>query len=157
MPIASYKRSSVPPPTYVRAFGFTGLIDRWMEIKFVPGLVRIYIGANDAGQGIDEAGHMDRMGLRVFNALTPETVATTHYFWSIAHNFKVGDPAITKLLFNEVAETFEEDRLVVEAQQRRFEQFPDRKVFQIRTDAGGSHARRVIAQLLEKQAADASA
>jgi phenylpropionate dioxygenase-like ring-hydroxylating dioxygenase large terminal subunit len=50
-----------------------------------------------------------------------------------------------------VAQTFEEDRTVVEAQQRRFEQFPDRKTFAIKIDAGGIHARRVIAQLLEAE------
>jgi len=40
---------------------------------------------------------------------------------------------------------------VVEAQQRRFEQFPDRKTFAIKIDAGGIHARRVIAQLMEAE------
>lgn len=151
--VRRWMRDSVPPPTYLRAVGFKGQIDRWMEIKFIPGVIRIYIGANDAGVGLDEAGHMDKMGLRVFNGLTPETDESTHYFWSISHNFKTDDPSITNLLFDEVAHTFEEDRLVVEAQQERFKEFPDRPVFAVRTDAGGSHARRVTAKIVAEQKA----
>jgi len=151
--VRRWMRGSVPPPTYVRAIGFTGLIDRWMEIHFVPGLIRIYIGAEDAGKGLDEAGQMDRMGIRIFNGVTPETATSTHYFWSMAHNFRIGEPEVTRALHGEVAATFEEDRIVVEAQQQRFSQFPERKTVQIRTDAGGVHARRVIAELIARERA----
>jgi phenylpropionate dioxygenase-like ring-hydroxylating dioxygenase large terminal subunit len=143
--------NSVPPPTYVRAVGFAGRIDRWMEITFIPGLIRIYIGANDVGQGLDEAGHMDRFGIRIFNGITPETEGTTHYFWSAAHNFKVDQPEVTRAFHGEIAATFEEDRIVVEAQQQRFTQFPGRKTVFIKSDAGGVHARRVIAGLLARE------
>ena len=44
----------------------------------------------------------------------------------------------------EIAATFEEDRVVVEAQQRMFSRFPDRPTIHIRSDAGGVQARRVI-------------
>ena len=76
--------NSPPPPSYVRAVGFTGPIDRWMEIDFHPGLITVYAGANDAGKGFDEVGHDDALGLRVFNGITPETAHSTHYFWSLA-------------------------------------------------------------------------
>jgi vanillate O-demethylase monooxygenase subunit len=141
--------NSLPPPTYIRAVGFEGRIDRWMEITFVPGLIRIYIGANNVGDGLDEAGRMDRLGIRIFNGITPETATSTHYFWTAAHNFKVDQPEVTRSFHGEIAATFEEDRIVIEAQQQRFSQFPDRKTVLIKSDAGGVHARRVIAQLIE--------
>jgi phenylpropionate dioxygenase-like ring-hydroxylating dioxygenase large terminal subunit len=144
---------SVPPPTYLRTHGFAGRIDRWMEISFVPGLVQIYIGANDAGKGVDQDGHMDPLGIRIFNGITPESANSTHYFWSAAHNFKVGDPAVTQSFFNEIAATFEEDKVVIEAQQDRFERFPDRGNVALQSDAGGMHARRVIADAIRRQAA----
>ena len=50
-----------------------------------------------------------------------------------------------------MAQTFEEDRTVVEAQQRRFEQFPDRKTFSIKIQPGGIHARRVIEQMIKAE------
>jgi vanillate O-demethylase monooxygenase subunit len=151
--VRRWMRNSVPPPTYVRAVGFQGRIDRWMEIDFIPGLIRIYIGANDAGKGLDEAGRMDPLGIRVFNGITPETDTTTHYFWTAAHNFKVDDPRVTDAFHGEIAATFEEDRLVVEAQQARFTQFPNRKTVSIRADAGGVAARRVIQRLIEREQA----
>lgn len=147
--------NSVPPPTYLRAVGFEGRIDRWMEITFIPGLIRIYIGANDVGQGLDEAGHMDRLGIRIFNGITPETATTTHYFWTAAHNFKVNQPEVTKAFHGEIAATFVEDRIVIEAQQQRFSQFPERKTILIKSDAGGIQARRVIAELLQREATTA--
>ena len=146
--VRRWMRDSVPPPTYVRAVGFSGRIDRWMEIDFVPGLIRIYVGANDVGLGLDEAGHMDRLGIRIFNGITPETESSTHYFWTAAHNFRVYETEVTEAFHREIAATFEEDRAVVEAQQRRYEQFPDRPTVNIRSDAGGVHARRVIAMRL---------
>lgn len=84
--------NTVPRPTYVRAVGFEGRIHRWMEITFIPGLIRIYIGANSVGEGLDESGKMDCLGIRIFNGITPETETTTHYFRTAAHNFKVEQP-----------------------------------------------------------------
>lgn len=146
--VRRWMRNSVPPPTYVRAAGFEGRIDRWMEIDFVPGLIRIYIGANQTGQGLDETGRMDRLGIRIFNGITPESESSTHYFWTAAHNFRVDEPEMTTAFHGEIAATFEEDRIIVEAQQRRFDQFPGRPTVHIRSDAGGIHARRVIEKLL---------
>lgn len=150
--VRRWMRNSAPPPTYQRTYGFAGNIDRWMEIRFVPGLVQIYIGANDAGEGVDEAGHMDSLGIRIFNGITPETATTTHYFWSAAHNFKVGDPEITQAFYSEIAATFEEDKVVIEAQQERFTRFPDRPNVALQIDAGGVHARRVIADGIKRSA-----
>jgi phenylpropionate dioxygenase-like ring-hydroxylating dioxygenase large terminal subunit len=142
---------TLPPPTYQRTYGFAGRIDRWMEIAFVPGLVQIYIGANDAGKGVDQDGHMDPLGIRIFNGITPETAGSTHYFWSAAHNFKVDDAAITQAFFNEIAATFAEDKVVIEAQQERFDRFPNRANVALQSDAGGVHARRVIAEAIRRQ------
>lgn len=42
--------------------------------------------------------------------------------------------------------------MVIEAQQKRFSALPNRKTVLIRSDAGGVHARRVIAELLASEA-----
>jgi phenylpropionate dioxygenase-like ring-hydroxylating dioxygenase large terminal subunit len=146
--VRRWMMDTVPPPTYQRNLGFKGRIDRWMEITFVLGLIRIYIGANDVGQGLDEAGKMDKLGIRIFNAITPETDKTTHYFWTAAHNFKINDASVTNAFHAEIAATFEEDRRVVEAQQQRFDQLPRRKTIAIRSDLGTAQARRLVQQRL---------
>lgn len=155
--VRRWLRNSVPPPTYVRAVGFEGRIDRWMEISFVPGLVWIYIGANDAGVGLDEQNRHDKLGIRIFNGITPETEESTHYFWTAAHNFRVDDPAVTQAFCAEIEATFREDRTVIEAQQMRLRELPDRPRIDIRGDAGGLAARRIVAARVraetERQAA----
>lgn len=135
---------SAPPPTYVRAVGFTGNIDRYMEIHFQPGFIRIYTGANDAGRGIDETTFNNTFGARIFNGVTPETATTAHYFFTAAHNFHVGVKAVTDAIFAEILATFEEDRIIIEAQQSRH--VPGRRQVGILSDAGGANARRVMAE-----------
>ena len=143
---------SVPPPTYVRAVGFKGNIDRWMEIRFNPGVICIYTGANDAGKGIDEKTYVNTLGARIFDGITPETATTTHYFFSAAHNFRVDQPAVTDAFFGEILTTFDEDKVVIEAQQTRA--VPGRRQLGILSDAGGVQARRVIAERLAAEAKD---
>ena len=145
---------SVPPPTYVRAVGFTGNIDRWMEIRFQPGVICIYTGANDAGKGIDETGYRNTFGARIFDGITPETETTTHYFFSGAHNFRVDQPEVTRAFFGEILATFEEDKVVIEAQQTRA--VAGRRQAGIESDAGGVQARRVMAERLAAETAKAA-
>jgi phenylpropionate dioxygenase-like ring-hydroxylating dioxygenase large terminal subunit len=142
--VRRYLLDSPPPPTYVRAVGFTGQIDRWMEIDFAPGVVRIYTGANDAGKGVDEANRRDTFGARIFNGITPETEHSTHYFWSAAHNFQIDQPEVTNAFHQEILATFLEDKIVMEAQYRRMQQFPDAKRIDLVSDAGGVQARRIM-------------
>jgi vanillate O-demethylase monooxygenase subunit len=146
---------SVPPPTYVRAVGFTGNIDRWMEIRYKPGVIWIYVGANDAGKGIDETTYRNTLGGRIFDGITPETGTTTHYFFSAAHNFHVDKPQVTTAFFNEILATFEEDRVVIEAQQARA--LPGRRQLGIMSDAGGVQVRRIVAERIAAESAVAGA
>ena len=154
--VKRYLINSPPPPTYVRAVGFQGRIDRWMKIECFPGLIRIYTGANDAGKGIDEVNQRDTFGARIFNGITPETEHTTHYFWSAAHNFKVDQPQVTKAFFDEVTATFLEDKAIMEAQYRRLREATGYRTIDIRSDAGGVQARRVLTALALAEAAAAS-
>ena len=152
MTVHRWLPDSVPPPTYVRAVGFKGNIDRWMEIRFNPGVICIYTGANDAGKGIDEKTYVNALGGRIFNGITPETATTTHYFFSAAHNFRVDQPAVTDAFFGEILTTFDEDKIVIEAQQTRA--VAGRRQLGILSDAGGVQARRVIAERLAAEARD---
>ena len=144
--------NSPPPPTYIRAVGFTGLIDRWMEIDFFPALIRIYTGANDAGRGVDQDNYNDLFGARIFNGITPETEHTTHYFWSAAHNFEIDKAAVTDSFYAEVLATFLEDKAVMEAQYQRVRQFPRARNIGIASDAGAVKARRILEERLEAEA-----
>src|SRR5581483_4156750 len=89
-----------PPPTYAR-FNFKGNVDRFQITTFnPPGFVKLFAGAAATGTVSDRrsfssegmAGDAARsragdvVGLYTFNAMTPETEHTTHYFWCISQD-----------------------------------------------------------------------
>src|SRR5690606_16824905 len=57
--VMRWLRNSTPPPTYVKAYGFKGKVDRWIEIDFTPGIVQIYAGAKDVDTGAYEGDRDD--------------------------------------------------------------------------------------------------
>ena len=142
--------NSPPPPTYVAARGFTGRIDRWQEIEFMPVMLRIHTGGCDVGTGAYD-GHRDQgFSMMGFHGITPETETTTHYFWSMGTN--VLTEGVADLVFEQTAATFREDQVVLELQQRRLLQSPDRPRVDILSDAGGNMARRRLADLMKAEA-----
>lgn len=153
--VVRWMRDSVPPPTYVNAVGFTGRVDRWQEIEFWPGTLRIWTGATEVDSGAYEGKRDGGFQLRIFDGITPETEDTAFYFWSSAHNFKIDQPNVTNQIFEEIAYTFNEDRCVLELQQKRINDDPMKSIVDINADIGGIQARRIIQRLIEKEAATA--
>jgi phenylpropionate dioxygenase-like ring-hydroxylating dioxygenase large terminal subunit len=138
---------SEPPPTYQAAWPFKGRVDRWQEVDFHVSHLRIWTGAMDAGSGrLDDP---DRAGfhMRGFHGVTPETATTSHYFWTIATNPHPDRQDVTQLVVAQTAQTFEEDKVVIEAQWRNQRRFPERRQIDIHVDAGPNRARRVVAAL----------
>jgi vanillate O-demethylase monooxygenase subunit len=148
---------STPPPTYTKSVTTLGdKVDRWQEIEYFHGLIRIYTGAVNVGQGA-QRGHRDGgFGLRIFDGITPETATSMHYFWSAAHCFDIANPATTDLVYEQIDTTFQEDRQILERQQSRMR--PDApRWLDIRGDAAGVQVRRLVRERLAREAEDASA
>ncbi len=118
-----------PPPAYVMAdIGITAdtRVDRWAEFEFVgPCSVLQFVGglpvARDArGTGEREGG----WALRIMHNITPATETTCHYFWGACHGFRQDDPQVTQWMFEQIQSTFQEDEVILEAQQRRILEVP---------------------------------
>ena len=150
---------SVPPPTYVKAVGFKGKVDRWQEIEFVaPNAVIQWNGAIGAGTGVlrdwkYDSPREDCFSFRLFHGITPETEHSTYYFWSSANCYNQNDPTATSQLFEEIARTFEQDKAVLEAQQQRLLELPDGPLVEIHGDAARIHARRAIDRMIANELA----
>ncbi len=71
---------------------------------------------------------------------------TTHYFWAIVRQFKIDDQALTDYIRDGIAKTFDQDKAVLEAQQRIIGGDPDRAVFpvSIRVDAGADPGPQAV-------------
>jgi phenylpropionate dioxygenase-like ring-hydroxylating dioxygenase large terminal subunit len=147
-----------PPPTYAKAGHFTTNVDRWQFIDFTPpAFLRLSVGATPTGTGAPEGRFVDGINMRNLNAITPETEATTHYFWAQAHDFDVTNQKLTDMIFEQVKTAFLEDVAVFEAQQRTIAAAPDAPQIDINADAGAIQARRILDRLHEKETASAQA
>lgn len=147
--VVRHMPDSVPPPTYKAAMDFAGSIDRWQEIEFRPGRIRIDTGACEAGTGAYEGMRDHGFSMVGFHGITPETERTTHYIWSIATN--AGGDDAPGIIFQQTADTFCEDLEVLELQQRRIEADPDRVLLDIASDVGSRHARQVLRRLMRDE------
>lgn len=135
------------PPFHKSMCGFAGNIDRWQEIEFRPGFIQFYSGGTDANTGAYEGRRDGGMQLRHLHCITPETETRTRYLFSVAHNFRVDDAALTQRMHQLAVATFLEDQTLLEVQQRRLAEDPDRALLDTRNDVGTVHARRIVAEL----------
>ncbi len=135
------------PPFHKAMCGFAGNIDRWQEIEFRPGFIQFYSGATDANTGAYEGRREGGMHLRHLHCITPETETRTRYLFSVAHNFRIDDAALTQRMHQLAVATFLEDQALLEVQQRRLAEDPDRALLDTRNDVGTVYARRILMEL----------
>ena len=137
-----------PSNMYVKAGDFTGRVDRWQRIEYTPpSNVIIDAGAVPAGTNDKSRG----INTRVINIITPETESSTFHFWAFARDFKVGDLAMTDYLARAIEQTFNEDKTLIDGQQRNFVERPDQRMLNNNADLGVVHARRIVERLRLEQ------
>ena len=147
-----------PPPTFQKAGNFKGHVDRWQIIDWVPpAYLRLDVGATDAGTGAQDGTRVGGVQMRNMNLITPETEATSHYFWGQAHNWDVKNGELTKMLLAQITTAFLEDVAVFEGQQRNLDAIPNPHQIDINADTGVIQARRNIERLHQEEMAEAAA
>jgi phenylpropionate dioxygenase-like ring-hydroxylating dioxygenase large terminal subunit len=147
-----WMKNSLPPPSYVRAAGFQGRIDRCQKFEFVaPSTVLQWTGAADVGSDYTDPERDFRFQFRLFHGLTPETETSCYYFWSVANGYRQNEPEATEQLYQEIAPTFVEDKTMVEAQQARLGEFGEQGLVDIASDANRMHMRRMVERLIAEE------
>jgi vanillate O-demethylase monooxygenase subunit len=159
--VARWMVDTPPPPTYVKAGGFTGNVDRWQFINFLPpAFVRLDVGACPTGAGarglktgafVAEGRMPGGIEMRNLNAITPETGRTTHYFWAQAHNFMIDDPRVTDLVFEQVKTAFNQDVDAIEAQQGNIDLDAAAPRVDVNGDTGQIHAIRLLRRRIAEE------
>ena len=139
--------NSTPPPTYSAAYPFKGKVDRWQEIVFHPSHLEIWTGAVDANTESLDDPNRGGFHLQGFHGVTPETEETSFYIWTQASNPTTNPIENMKLVIEQTALTFDEDKEVIEAQYANMKRFPDKPMIDIHVDVGANRARRVIERL----------
>jgi phenylpropionate dioxygenase-like ring-hydroxylating dioxygenase large terminal subunit len=85
---------------------------------------------------------------------TPETETTSHYWFCQARNFELQDEALTEKIYQNVVVAFEEDRTMIEAQQKVISLLPDRPMTPIAADSGLNQARWLIDRLIKAESSE---
>ena len=149
--VVRHMRNCQAPPTYLEAWPFTGPIDRWQEIEFRISHFLIWTGGLDAGTGDLADAARPGFHMRGFHGITPETETTTHYFWTISSTRNAARPNVREKIHHDTALTFDEDRVIIEAQHENMVRFPNAPMTGIHVDTAPNRARRIIARLTGKQ------
>lgn len=149
--LSDYREArSIAPPASFSEFSLPGMafdrVDMWNENHlFVPSTLMLIIGVTPVGgkreQGVEGHG---------FNILTPETESTTHYYYGMTTSMP--DPMgtlFTDTLMSASDTAFEEDRIIIEAQQLQLDDFdPDRdQTVSLIADKAAAMARRKLRAL----------
>ena len=81
----------------------------------------------------------------MLNLITPATAKSSHYFWAHARNIRRDDATLTDVIRTSIVETFNQDKVVLEAQQIEADRVGtvDPGVV-LRIDAGPVRGRRVL-------------
>jgi vanillate O-demethylase monooxygenase subunit len=139
-----------PSVLYVAAGDFTGKVDRWQRIEYTPptnvviDAGAVPAGTNDRSRGIDT---------RIINMITPQGPASTFHFWAFARDFKIGDTAMTDMIAQAITQTFNEDKRLIDGQQRNVTRRPEQRMLDNNADAGVVYARRIVERLGREQSA----
>lgn len=138
-------------PIYRAARGLDGKIDRWQIFEWMPhSFIKVTLGARKAGSAtpIGQPVHM------VLNGFTPESEKRTHYFWSTTRPWALDDKKVDELYRSMIMEAFNEDKAIVEAQQRLVDEDPDDSfLVNFSFDRAGQSARRILKRLLSEEQA----
>ena len=137
-----------PPPFYMKATGFTERINRWHTTIFTPPSFNLI----ENGSYLATASKADALERRVIHLTTPETATSCHYFWGVARAYQRHDTELTQFIQQQSSNTFDEDKAILEAQQRSLGATAG-SVFPVAlfTDAGPIQARKLIQKWLEKE------
>lgn len=132
---------------------FDGKVDRWQIYHWSPpALLRMDAGSAPAGTGAPEGNRVpEAVQFRHTSIQTPETDRTSHYWFCQARNFELDNEEMTEQIFKNVLVAFEEDRTMIEAQQKIISLSPERPMIPIAADSGLNQARWLIDRMVKKE------
>jgi len=139
------------PPHTIGIYPRDLVCDHWLDMRWnAPASMLLEIGATPAGRPRDE-------GCVVWQAhiLTPETEATSHYFWATTRSGDQADPGADAFLRGLMAQAFEgEDKPIIEAAFANLDgrDFWAEHPVSLGIDQGGTRARRLIETMLRREA-----
>ena len=152
--VERWSMNAAPPPFHRKVIHDDAPVDRRnLARMFVPGQFFMETLFAPAGSGAEQGHAVGAKQYRNCQFFTPETRASTHFFWNYLHNFELDDPVIALSLHQSMVAGFMEDKFIIEGQQEMLDADPDFKMHGIVSDAPLAHFRRVLQQRIEAERA----
>ncbi|RYE95336.1 MAG: aromatic ring-hydroxylating dioxygenase subunit alpha, partial [Oxalobacteraceae bacterium] len=151
-----------PPPFWAKQLGRPGTVDRWQVVYFqAPSTVVGQVGVAVAGSGAPEGDKSQGVEGAFLAAIAPATDTTCHYFWNFVRKFRREDADLTRALniahVNGGTGVYDQDHVVLEAQQRAISANPRTPFYNLNIDAGALWARKAIDRMCTDENARSSA
>jgi phenylpropionate dioxygenase-like ring-hydroxylating dioxygenase large terminal subunit len=141
------------PPAWDLMFGNYGKpVDHWLNMRWdPPAHMLLDVGVTPVGKSRDE-------GIWVYGTdiITPETETTSHYFWGVSRAYELHNPAADDMWIGAIEGAFTgQDKPMLEAVQRMMgsNTFETMRPIFLEPDTGALRCRRIISDLLKKEAA----
>ena len=151
-----------PPPFWAKQLGRPGTVDRWQVVYFqAPSTVVGQVGVAVAGSGAPEGDKSQGVEGAFLAAIAPATDTTCHYFWNFVRKFRREDADLTRALniahVNGGTGVYDQDHVVLEAQQKAISANPRTPFYNLNIDAGALWARKAIDRMCTDENARSSA
>jgi phenylpropionate dioxygenase-like ring-hydroxylating dioxygenase large terminal subunit len=147
-----------PIPLWTTYIGDMGKVDRWQITEAeLPSHCMVDVGFAPAGTTTIDKGRENAPRMRVMLTSTPETANTSFLFYAQIRNWGVEDIAFTDRFARDSRGIFDEDIVVMEAQQRIANSMPNARTIDIRSDAPHLAMRKLVQQALDAEQRDAKA
>lgn len=139
-------RNSKPPPAFRTLLGPDVDVDVWLDVTWTPP-ANYYLrtGVTPCGKDIEDGAPIYSVQI-----LTPETETTTFYHWTLCRTVHLDNAEMTEFWRQAVTSAFEDDRRVIELQQRTVgnADILGQGGHDLIADESGAAVRRVIDRLL---------
>jgi len=146
-------QGEVPPVLYDKTMQLGGRrTDRLSGAHFVS--PAFHVGSAVVTDHVTDDRSNRQFNTRVLHALTPATQSTTHYFWSFARDYEIGNKQITDYMGKMVLKAFEEDLDAVRWMQENLENDTTESFVEqhIKADRPGVTMRRIIQNFANEEA-----
>lgn len=124
-------------------------VDQWVRVHWqAPSSLVLNVGSCPTGQDHATGKYVINIDL-----LTPETEHSSHYFWTTSRNFNIEDDAMTQQIKHMTAAAFDQDKALIEAQQRIIgdSDLRGRRLAFTSNDVGLTRSREIVANLYKTE------
>lgn len=149
-----------PPPTYKKAGGFEGNVNRWQTIDWMaPSSFEFHTGVVETGHEPPPPDYnAPKINARILDrhamhSIAPETGTSSNYYVAFSYDPQDYSEDLADFLIKQMIDTFEEDVVLLEAQQANMDLCRNPDELDIVSDGAGLQAMKMLREMEARAAA----